>query len=127
MRYLRRALEEPLPGGERGELLLELGGAEASLRAPMVVAHLREALSLLRVPERRAEASLALGHALYWAGDEEQGVSRRGRSSARRWQASRRLLRPRGDWPASCYRAGPGRGSTAVVADLPARSARRTP
>ena len=57
-----------------GELLLELGGAEASLGAPSVVAHLREAVSLLRDPERRAEASLALGHALYWAGDEEQGV-----------------------------------------------------
>ena len=74
VRYLRRALEEPLSGGERGEVLLELGGAEASLGAPSVVAHLREAVALLRDPERRAEASLALGHALYWSGDEEQGV-----------------------------------------------------
>ena len=74
VRYLRRALEEPLSDDERGELLLELGGAEASLGAPTVVAHLQEALSLLRDPGRRAEASLALGHALYWAGDEEQGV-----------------------------------------------------
>jgi tetratricopeptide (TPR) repeat protein len=74
VRYLRRALEEPLSGDERGELLLELGGAEASLGTPAVVAHLQEALSLLRDPERRAEASLALGHALYWAGDEEEGV-----------------------------------------------------
>jgi tetratricopeptide (TPR) repeat protein len=31
-------------------------------------------VSLLRDPDRRAEASLALGHALYWAGEEEQGV-----------------------------------------------------
>ncbi len=38
------------------------------------MAHLQEALSLLRDPGRRAEASLALGHALHWAGDEEQGV-----------------------------------------------------
>ena len=74
VRYLRRALEEPLPGDERGELLLELGGAEASLGAPTVVAHLAEALPLLRDPGRRAEASLALGHALYWAGHEEDGV-----------------------------------------------------
>jgi tetratricopeptide (TPR) repeat protein len=74
VRYLRRALEEPLPGGERGELLLELGGAESSLGAPTVVAHLEESVSLLRDPGRRAEASLALGHALYWAGHEEDGV-----------------------------------------------------
>ena len=74
VRYLTRALEEPLEDEERGELLLELAGVEANLGAPNVIAHLRDAASLLREPDRQAEASLALGHALYWAGEEEQGV-----------------------------------------------------
>jgi len=74
VRYLTRALEEPLAEEERGELLLELAGAEANLGAPELIAHLRAAVSLLREPDRQAEASLALGHALYWAGEEEEGV-----------------------------------------------------
>jgi class 3 adenylate cyclase/DNA-binding CsgD family transcriptional regulator len=74
VRYLRRALEEPLEDEERGELLLELAGVEANLGVPNVIAHLRNAVSLLRAPDRQAEASLALGHALYWAGEEEEGV-----------------------------------------------------
>jgi DNA-binding CsgD family transcriptional regulator len=74
VRYLTRALEEPLEDEERGELLLELAGVEANVGAPNVVAHLRDAASLLREPDRQAEALLALGHALYWAGDEEEGV-----------------------------------------------------
>jgi len=73
-RYLARALEEPLQDDERGELLLELAGVEANVGAPPVIAHLREALSLVRGEDRQAEVSLALGHALYWAGDEEEGV-----------------------------------------------------
>ncbi len=75
IRYLERALEEPLPDEERGELLLELAGVEGNLGAQAVIAHLKEALASLREPERLAEASLALGHELYWAGDEEQGVA----------------------------------------------------
>jgi len=74
VRYLLRALEEPLGEEDRGELLLELAAVEASLGAPAVTTHLREAVALLEAPERQAEASLALGHALYWAGDEEEGV-----------------------------------------------------
>lgn len=74
-RYLQRALEEPLTDEEQGELLLELGGIEANLGAPSVITHLREALASLRDPGRVAEASLALGHQLYWAGEEEEGVA----------------------------------------------------
>ena len=74
VRYLSRALEEPLGDEERGELLLELAGVEANLGAPTVIAHLREAVSLLHESEQQAEASLALGHGLYWAGEEEEGV-----------------------------------------------------
>jgi DNA-binding CsgD family transcriptional regulator len=72
--YLRRALDEPLADDERGELLLELAGFEASVGAPDVIPHLRDALTFLRDPEAQAEASLALAHELYWSGDEKQGV-----------------------------------------------------
>jgi class 3 adenylate cyclase/DNA-binding CsgD family transcriptional regulator len=74
VRYLTRALEEPLEDEERGELSLELAGVEANVGAPTVIAHLRDALALAGERDRRAEASLALGHALYWAGEEEEGV-----------------------------------------------------
>jgi DNA-binding CsgD family transcriptional regulator len=74
VRYLTRALEEPLEDDERGELLFELAAVEANLAEPGVIEHLREALSLVREPDRRAEVSLALGHALYWAGREGEGV-----------------------------------------------------
>ena len=72
--YLTRALEEPLGEEQRGELLLELANVEGSLGGPNLIAHLREAASLIQDAQRRAEASLALGHALYWSGQEEQGV-----------------------------------------------------
>jgi DNA-binding CsgD family transcriptional regulator len=72
--YLQRALEERLTQDERAELLLELAGYEANVGAPAVISHLREALASLGDPERQAEAALALGHELYWSGDEKQGV-----------------------------------------------------
>ena len=75
VRYLRRALEETLADEERGELLLELAAVEANLGVPSVVAHLRDALASLHDPARLAEASLALGHQLYWSGEEEEGVA----------------------------------------------------
>jgi DNA-binding CsgD family transcriptional regulator len=71
--YLTRALEEPLGDEERGEVLLELAGSEASVGAPAVIAHLQEAVTCLTDPRRRAEAARALGHELYWSGDEEAG------------------------------------------------------
>jgi class 3 adenylate cyclase/DNA-binding CsgD family transcriptional regulator len=74
VRYMARALEEPLADDERGEALLDLAGLEAKVGAPAVIAHLRDAVSLLRDPKRQAEASLALGHELYWSGEEEEGV-----------------------------------------------------
>jgi DNA-binding CsgD family transcriptional regulator len=72
--YLQRALDEPVTGDDRGALLLELAGYEANIGAPAVIPHLREALASLSDPERQAEAALALGHELYWSGDEKQGV-----------------------------------------------------
>jgi ATP/maltotriose-dependent transcriptional regulator MalT len=59
---------------DRGELLLELAAAETSLGVPAVIRHLREAEALLSDERRRAETALALGNALYWAGEEAQGV-----------------------------------------------------
>jgi len=74
IQYLTRALEEPLGDEERGELLLELAAVETNLGAAAVIAHLRDAISLLRDSDRQAEALLALGHALYWSGEEATGV-----------------------------------------------------
>jgi class 3 adenylate cyclase/DNA-binding CsgD family transcriptional regulator len=74
VRYYTRALDEPLEDEERGELLLELAGVEARLGSPHVIPHLRDAVSRLIDPTRSAEASAALGRALYWAGQEEDGV-----------------------------------------------------
>lgn len=74
VRYLTRALDEPLADAERSRLLLELAEAEARLGSPEVIEHLREAASLARDDTQRAEVAFALGHALYWAGDEEEGV-----------------------------------------------------
>ena len=73
-RYLRRALDEPMADHERAELLLELAAAELSLGAPTVVDRLQEAVALFADGERRARAELELGRALYWAGQEEEGV-----------------------------------------------------
>src|SRR5262249_56060415 len=74
VRCVTGALDEPASDEERGELLLELAVAEASLGVPAVIQHLREAAALQRSERRRAETALALGNALYWAGEEEQGV-----------------------------------------------------
>jgi class 3 adenylate cyclase/DNA-binding CsgD family transcriptional regulator len=72
--YLRRALEEPVDDEQRADLLLELARAEASLGSRAVVERLREAISLLRDPERRRLAYLELGRALYWSQQEEEAI-----------------------------------------------------
>ncbi|HSU40080.1 MAG TPA: hypothetical protein VLJ38_10940, partial [Polyangiaceae bacterium] len=74
VRYLIRALDEVMDDEERSALLLELAAAEARLGRPEVIEHLREAAALAQTDEQRGEVALALGHALYWAGDEEDGV-----------------------------------------------------
>jgi DNA-binding NarL/FixJ family response regulator len=63
--YLRRALEEPPAAGQRKEVLLELGAAEARvLDAPAAVAHLREALSLGLEEEQRFATVMMLSGVL---------------------------------------------------------------
>jgi DNA-binding CsgD family transcriptional regulator len=71
--YLRRALAEPLPDGDRADLLLELAAAELTLGEPRVVERLREAVGLTE-GERRARAGLELGRALYWSRRAEEAV-----------------------------------------------------
>jgi DNA-binding CsgD family transcriptional regulator len=75
VRYLRRALEEPVPGAERATLLLTLGASEFRIGSPDVLAHLREAIELLDDPELLVRAKLELGRVLYWAGQEDDGVA----------------------------------------------------
>jgi DNA-binding CsgD family transcriptional regulator/tetratricopeptide (TPR) repeat protein len=61
--YLRRAIDEPPPEGERVAVLAELGTAEALIDIEASVAHLREALELTDEPALRAAIAeiLALG------------------------------------------------------------------
>jgi len=78
-RYLRRALEEPIPDDERGALLLELAAVELNLGAATIIDRLQEAVRLVGDPERRAQARLELGRALL--GGARGGRDRRPRAS----------------------------------------------
>ncbi len=69
--YLRRALAEPPPAGERAELLLELGSAEVHVDGDAAVAHLQEARELSDDPIRRGEIALLLARQLYLLRDED--------------------------------------------------------
>src|SRR5215472_15095103 len=63
--YLRRALDEPPPAGQRPEILFELGAAERLQNLPRAAVHLREALTLTDAPALRAQIALGLGRALF--------------------------------------------------------------
>ena len=65
--YLRRALAEPPAAGERADVLVELGLAEAADDAAGACAHLEEALGLA-AEGRRAEVAFALARVLLLAG-----------------------------------------------------------
>jgi DNA-binding CsgD family transcriptional regulator len=60
-RYLRRALAEPPPAGERTTVLLELGALESQARLSGAEAHLALALSDGQPPDR-VEAAIELGN-----------------------------------------------------------------
>jgi DNA-binding CsgD family transcriptional regulator len=62
--FLRRALAEPPPPGDRATLLLDLGIAEASAGLADWPEHLRQAVDAARDPAAAAEAALVLAHAL---------------------------------------------------------------
>jgi DNA-binding CsgD family transcriptional regulator len=65
---LERALSEPPPEPERGELLAELAEAEATAGLPAGADHLAEALELLDDPARRVGVCTALARTLHRAG-----------------------------------------------------------
>jgi DNA-binding CsgD family transcriptional regulator len=67
-RLLERALSEPPPDADRGELLAELAEAEATAGLPAGVDHLTEALGLLHDPARRVSVCTALARTLHRAG-----------------------------------------------------------
>ncbi|MCS0637517.1 AAA family ATPase [Streptomyces sp. LP05-1] len=68
--YLRRALDEPLPGDLRQGLLTELGSLEyASADAPAAIARLAEAQHLSADPGHRVRTAVALGTALAGLGE----------------------------------------------------------
>jgi DNA-binding CsgD family transcriptional regulator/tetratricopeptide (TPR) repeat protein len=64
--YLGRALDEPPEAEVRGELLFELGAAEALTRDPEAEVHLQEAQSLAADAATRAEITLTLARLLFW-------------------------------------------------------------
>lgn len=65
IRYLARALREPLTREQRAETLLELAQAEATIGESGAEDHLREALSLMDDPRQQARAHYSLGSLLY--------------------------------------------------------------
>jgi len=72
--WLTRALAEPPPSADRGEVLLALGGAELRLGHPGAVPHLGEAVELIRAPASLATAVRLLANALTASGDSDQAV-----------------------------------------------------
>jgi DNA-binding CsgD family transcriptional regulator len=74
VRYLERALAEPPAPELRGELLAELGAAEASLGLPGAAEHLAAAREASADPRRQAELSLELGHARHAQGLHQQAA-----------------------------------------------------
>ncbi|GAA2598943.1 MULTISPECIES: AAA family ATPase [Streptomyces] len=70
VRYLRRALDEPLPDDLRQRLLTELGSLEyASADTPAAIARLAEAQHLPAEPRNRVRTAVALGTALAGRGE----------------------------------------------------------
>ncbi len=67
--YLRRALAEPVDVDQRPAVLHELGRAEALIREPAGVEHLREARALARDPVERARYALDLANVLVFVGE----------------------------------------------------------
>jgi DNA-binding CsgD family transcriptional regulator len=75
VRYLERALAEPPSTDARGDVLAELGSAEASLGLPEAADHLAAAAQTVSDPHRRAQLALRRGHALHAQGLHEQSAA----------------------------------------------------
>ncbi|MDQ0582333.1 helix-turn-helix transcriptional regulator [Streptomyces rishiriensis] len=75
VRYLRRALQEPLPDDLRQRLLTELGSLEyASADTPAGIPRLAEALDLPAEPRDQVRTAIALGTALAGRGEVRTAV-----------------------------------------------------
>ncbi|WP_069773804.1 AAA family ATPase [Streptomyces sp. LUP30] len=76
VRYLRRALQEPLPDDLRQRMLTELGSLEyASADAPGGIPRLSEALDLPAAPRDQVRTAIALGTALAGRGEVRTAVA----------------------------------------------------
>jgi DNA-binding CsgD family transcriptional regulator len=73
--WLRRALAEPPPSGERGAVLLELGIAEHRLGLPSAIDHLAAATELIEDAALRVQAVRQLANALTLSGRSDAAVA----------------------------------------------------
>ena len=82
--FLRRALEEPPAGDERGEILLALGLAERLVDTDAAIVHLRETIDAIGDDHRAARIALELGRALQRGNRHADAIDvlRRGRELA---------------------------------------------
>jgi DNA-binding CsgD family transcriptional regulator len=80
--FLRRALAEPPPPGDRSALLLDLGMAEASAGIAGWPDHLQQAIDASPDPAAAAEAALVLAHALSGAQRFAEAVEALDRAAA---------------------------------------------
>jgi DNA-binding CsgD family transcriptional regulator len=71
-RYLERALAEPVEGETRGQLLLDLARAEATIGDARAADRLNGALEVLASGRERANALYMLGRALYTGGRHQE-------------------------------------------------------
>jgi class 3 adenylate cyclase/DNA-binding CsgD family transcriptional regulator len=79
--FLRRALDEPPPPEERGEVLRALGLAERLIDNDAAIVHLRDAIEELGESQRAGRLALELGRALQRGNQNREAIDvlRRGR------------------------------------------------
>lgn len=75
VRYLERALDEPPSDELRGDILAELGTAEASLGLAGAIDHLVAAREICSDPRRRVELALRLGDAIHAQGLHDRAAA----------------------------------------------------
>ena len=73
--YLRRALEEPPTHGERAQITLDLGRAEAMAGEPQAAVRLRQAAESLSQAPEQPRAALATGQTLFALGRPDQALA----------------------------------------------------
>ena len=91
--YLSRALEEPPPEAERGEVLYRLGHAKRLIDSPGSVEHFQAAYALAEDPRLRGEIALELGRSLFYSSRVQEAVQLFERSIAEVRDLDTELLR----------------------------------